>query len=250
MKVIQTSINCHTFTYQMIMEKMHCHESIEVNYVKFGSAIYYIDNQEVLLNKGDILLLNANYPHKLVTVGNPINLISMEISTDYIHSNCPFEWHDDFIDQVITDKLAQLVFSDISDSFYSNGVTDYIKYGIGYLLQVVKKSEENTAVFAAKSFIANNYIMIKSVDDVSSHLNMSTSHLQRLFKCETGTSIGNYINMIKLKNAAFLLTNTHIPIGEIDVHVGINSRQSFYIAFKKMYHMSPMKYRSITSKTI
>ena len=56
--------------------------------------------------------------------------------------------------------------------------------------------------------------------------------MERVFKQETGDSIWNYLNNIRMENAVYYLTQSNIPIGDIDELVGIHSRQNFYLLFK------------------
>jgi transcriptional regulator GlxA family with amidase domain len=67
--------------------------------------------------------------------------------------------------------------------------------------------------------------------------------MERVFKQETGDSIWNYLNNIRMENAVYYLTQSNIPIGDIDELVGIHSRQNFYLLFKNKYQVSPSQYR-------
>ena len=72
--------------------------------------------------------------------------------------------------------------------------------------------------------------------------------MERIFKRETGSTIWQYVMECRMDAAKDLLENTPIPIGEIDPLIGMNSRQTFYIQFKRHYGVSPAEYRKLFRK--
>ena len=87
--------------------------------------------------------------------------------------------------------------------------------------------------------------MLKIInEDFSKHLSpklfaadfhVSESYLQRLFKQNVGQSIIEYINSKRLEQAKFYLEKTDMPIIDIAVSVGLNTRHNFIQLFKKKY---------------
>lgn len=59
--------------------------------------------------------------------------------------------------------------------------------------------------------------------------------MQRIFKQFTNQTVWTYLVALRVKKEAYLLRYTDIPIGDIDENIGINSRQNFYILFKKTH---------------
>ena len=72
---------------------------------------------------------------------------------------------------------------------------------------------------------------------------LSPSRLRHLFKHETGTTLSQYLKMVRLRQAEMLLRTTFLSMKEIAKLLGITSHSSFARAFKKTYGVSPTAYR-------
>jgi len=74
-------------------------------------------------------------------------------------------------------------------------------------------------------------------------LNLSKSHLQRLFKQATGLALGQLLTEKRLQTAANLLTSTNLSIKEIACAVGYEHGSSFTRAFERRFERAPREYR-------
>jgi transcriptional regulator GlxA family with amidase domain len=81
------------------------------------------------------------------------------------------------------------------------------------------------------------------IHDWAGALNLSESHLQRLFKQATGLALGQLLAEKRLQRAANLLTNTNLSIKEIACAVGYEHGSSFTRAFGKRFEQAPRYYR-------
>lgn len=78
---------------------------------------------------------------------------------------------------------------------------------------------------------------------LADHLIMSTTTLNRKINSITGTNTTNYIRQRKLARARYLLTNSNMSMGEIQVVCGFESPSYFSRAFKGEFGESPTDYR-------
>ncbi|MEI7376426.1 helix-turn-helix domain-containing protein [Dickeya chrysanthemi] len=81
------------------------------------------------------------------------------------------------------------------------------------------------------------------INDVTAKSGYSKWHLQRLFKKETGVSLGTYIRNRRLSKAAIELKLTNQTIQDVALRYCFDSQQSFTRTFKKRFGMSPGHYR-------
>jgi len=86
------------------------------------------------------------------------------------------------------------------------------------------------------------------ITDLASQLRMSTSHLQRLFKRETGVRIGEWLITMRLQKAAYLLANSYLSVKEIARAAGYEHMSSFIRAFERVYVVSPTRYREVADE--
>jgi AraC family transcriptional regulator of arabinose operon len=83
-----------------------------------------------------------------------------------------------------------------------------------------------------------------SIKELAQSVNLSSSRLRHLFKDETGLSIKQYLKAQRMQKAKELLESTFLSIKEIMPRIGIKDKSHFTRAFKKLYGLSPAKYRS------
>ena len=96
----------------------------------------------------------------------------------------------------------------------------------------------------AIKYIYDNYKNNISLEDVAKHVYLSTVHMSRLFKQETGKNLMDYLNMVRVEKAKELL-NTHMyKIFEVSNMVGFNDHHYFSTMFKKYTNMTPSEYMS------
>lgn len=93
-------------------------------------------------------------------------------------------------------------------------------------------------------FIRENYCKNIGINDISGHLNLSYSHVRKIFRDETGTSIMEYINSLRIQEAKRLLLSKDCGIKKIALSVGYNNDQSFERYFKKIVGVTPGEFRS------
>lgn len=82
-----------------------------------------------------------------------------------------------------------------------------------------------------------------SLDEIASHLNLSSSRLRHLFKEETGTTIVQYRKTFRLLQAKLLLETTFLNVKEIMLKVGCKHESNFVRNFKRQHGLSPKRYR-------
>ncbi len=82
-----------------------------------------------------------------------------------------------------------------------------------------------------------------SLEETAEHLKISSSYLSRLFKKETGIAFGEYVNKLKIEEAASLLLYTEYTDTEISNLLGFSSQSYFIKIFKKHTGTTPKTYK-------
>jgi transcriptional regulator GlxA family with amidase domain len=80
-------------------------------------------------------------------------------------------------------------------------------------------------------------------------VNLSHSHLQHLFKQQTGVCLGQLLTEQKLHRAAYLLTHSNLRIKEIANSTGYEHTSSFIRAFERHFAQPPRLYRKSQART-
>lgn len=82
-----------------------------------------------------------------------------------------------------------------------------------------------------------------SVTSIADHLSLSSGHLSRVFKAETGQTLLDYISDLRLERAKALLMNTNMRVQDIAGQVGLTSIDYFIRFFKRRTGMPPQQFR-------
>ncbi|TFE26971.1 response regulator [Cohnella luojiensis] len=104
-------------------------------------------------------------------------------------------------------------------------------------------SRHREEISKALSFIHDRYATKISLEDICSHVNLSRSHLSKLFKDQQGLPVMEYMETYRLKQARMLLRTTKRPIAEIIDRVGIADVFYFSKLYKKHFGINPSKDR-------
>jgi len=80
---------------------------------------------------------------------------------------------------------------------------------------------------------------------IADQMQMSTNYLRAVFKEETGQPLADYITKQRLEQIVKLLVDTNRTVEDISLNNGFSAVNSFYVAFKKAYGMTPIHYRKL-----
>lgn len=117
-----------------------------------------------------------------------------------------------------------------------------------YGLKVGETIDRNHSRYTQKvaraiKFMHENYSKDISVVDIADALEVSDSHLSRIFRNETGQTILEYLTAIRIEAAKNLLDRHNFKIYEISEMVGYRTSQYFSQVFVRMTGINPLEYR-------
>lgn len=107
----------------------------------------------------------------------------------------------------------------------------------------IKTEGLSPGIEKALEYVKENYQSSISVQEVARHSSLSYHHLCRKFKKETGRTVVELINWLRIDKAKDLLESSPDPIHEIAEKVGFTSTVQFHRTFKKLERDTPMQYR-------
>ena len=107
-----------------------------------------------------------------------------------------------------------------------------------------KESKHSIIVNSVKEYIISEYPNPNlSLKIIASEFDMSVVYLGKIFKDEENCSIAEYINDVRLAEAARLLSETNFNNTKIMEKIGYESESSFYNLFKKKHGLTPKEYK-------
>lgn len=109
--------------------------------------------------------------------------------------------------------------------------------------KVSNKRVYSVEIEKAIEYIENNIKRPITLDDVASHINLSTHYLSKLFKKEMKVNFITYLTERRIEIAKKMLLDTDIPIINIAIDLSYNQPNYFSKVFKKTVGLTPTEYR-------
>lgn len=135
---------------------------------------------------------------------------------------------------------------------YNNiGFFDDAKAAIDAGFRPCKRCRPDKAVFQpdlelvkkAKEIFDENYHKLIDLSSISKQLGVSTNHLARLFKQNSGFTPIHYITKLRVDRSVELLGQDDKDILEVAYMAGFKSLSNFYKCFKEQTGYTPKEYR-------
>lgn len=229
----------------------HLHRWYEIIFIKDGKMDVIIDGDVYTLEKNDSVFIFPNQTHQLVsgeTSKHRLILLKPELIA---HFNSKLQGCTPKNPKKHIDSSAWIeLFMSASES----SAFEEIK-GILYIYcaffsddEFVSVSDKDAAngsdlIHRIFSFADENYLNSCSLKDLSAHIGYDYSYLSKLFSERIGLSFTEYVNMLRIDRACYLLKNTELPILEIAEMCGYGSLRSFNRNFAKQLNMTPRDYK-------
>ncbi len=226
-------------------------------YILDGEIVISTKNQNFTAKKGDMVLIPAGVKH------------DFNLSQKNYAKKCWFHFDlniggNGFFDNLdlpykITIGINKHV-KDLFDGIFkcalskrmqdklkvSSGIIDLVSFYLdncNYSQHVVELKDE---IDKAIEFIKDNFRQNVSLSQIASHANLSPNYFVRKFKERTGYAPLQFLCIMKMERAKYLIEQTQDPISSIMEELGFYDASYFSKLFKKYCGYSPKKFREIS----
>jgi len=105
------------------------------------------------------------------------------------------------------------------------------------------QSADSLLIRTIKQYVHQHYAAQISLETLADKVQLSTAYLCNIFKTETGETIGNYIQRVRIERSQQLLTSTLMNVSEISNAVGYTASKYFSRIFRKHIGIRPTEFR-------
>jgi AraC family transcriptional regulator len=93
------------------------------------------------------------------------------------------------------------------------------------------------------AYMTENLHRKLTLTDLAKQVNLSGSHLRKLFRTEIGRPPMVHLKMLQVERAQVLLKTTFLSVKEVMAHVGVFDKSHFLRDFRRFAGMTPTEYR-------
>jgi len=254
----------------------HKHDYLEMMFVYSGSIKHEIEGEKLVIEKGEILLLDMNVEHSIEKAGENDIAINILIKKEF------FDWI----------FMSQIAYNDLMSNFIvkalygKNEFKQYIHFKTSenhkiynFMMQILmeyydKKNGMETAIRAYIMLLFNELLrdyekylssdLVYKIDvtisteilryinshykditlkAMANHFGYNPDYIGKLVKKVIGKTLTDLIKEKRLKQAEYLLQNTKMSVMDVVTEIGYSNVSYFYKQFKDQVGITPDEYR-------
>ncbi|RCH55279.1 AraC family transcriptional regulator [Mucilaginibacter hurinus] len=256
----------------------HRNEGIEISFLETGHMPFALDGSEYMVNPNELVITRPWQPHK---VGNPtisigrwhwfildvdvrqphqewnwpkwivLNRADLDELTTMLRQNEQPVWKANDDIKRCFQKIGALLKNDPVNS--ESMVIIYINEIFIHLLELFRKgniglnqslTESRRTIELFIDHLAHNIIEPWTIESMAEHCHMGVTRFTYYFKMLTNKTPMQYLNFIRIEQAAKLLLNDREQhISAVCYECGFSSTEYFSTVFRKVYKCSPTSFR-------
>lgn len=113
---------------------------------------------------------------------------------------------------------------------------------------LAENTDSNNTIDIAKKYIHEHFRENIDRDMIASIACITPNYLSKRFRAETGLSLREYVNQLRINEAKRLLLSTNKSISEIAGEVGFDNISYFSTVFRKFCNISPLEWKHGSSQ--
>ena len=258
--------------------RYHTHEFFEINYVQKGNCINLVEDDNIFMSEGDMIIMHPGAFHNLYANADCVvynflidkKWLCSEVAAMLSQGGAVFE----FLREAGNDDFYKYVLCPVSDGngraislaerlielSRSASAWRYLYCEATMLECLGALCENSNGAYLSHGRGQSSYIMIDmltyvvencatvDLDKMSERYFYSKTHICRLFLKNTGKSFNKTLMDMKIGRACSLLENSEMTAEEIAHAVGYDSVEYFYRLFKQKTGMTPKEYKNKASR--
>ncbi len=255
---------------------VHSHQDFsELVVVLEGSATHMVDDEELMIKKGDVFVINNGTRHGYK------NLIDFKICNimfdfDYMFSDHPdlktsAAFHTLFVvepnfkerkfssrtklnDEELKKFTVRLKHMSDEYALRKTGYRSYLQSEFVELsIELIRKFERFecigdsniSGIACVAAEIEKHFDRDYTVEDLAKMAGISVRHFTRVFSQTYNMPVTRYLETVRMNNAKLLLRSSSKSVTEIAYECGFSDNNYFARRFKALYQITPTAYRGM-----
>lgn len=257
---------------------LHWHEEIEFIYIRHGSAVFSVNHIEYPVQSGDCLIINSGELHSgYARSPEPCAYSSIVFKLSWLSALHPDRCQTAYLNPLLRgdslfppfvdvhsqelrhlrSEIKELIkeYTEQTEGFelllkgrlykFLVGIRPYLIPRQQYFQSHIAHTRKWKNVTRVLEYIDANYKHPLTLEELAEVGSMTPSHLCRLFKQLTGSRPIEYINMLRINNAAMMIQTDSCSIIEAAMENGYQHLSYFSKQFRKYKQMTPSAYKRL-----
>ncbi len=219
----------------------HSHNVYEIYVLTSGRRDMYVGTGVYAVRAGDAVLIPPHVPHR--SCGKtPYSGICIEFSDGALGGLSLPER--ERIREIFKKRVVHIDTGALDDSSgdrqeYLAKLADLI--GAGRDMAEERRTRSDLSPIG--NYIQEHYKELRGLDAIAERFGISRSYLCRVFKKQTGITVTEYMNRLKVQHAVKLLQETELAVNEIASASGFDNVIYFNRVFKRIRGVTPKEER-------
>lgn len=248
---------------------LHWHDEIEILYIETGCLKLIINQTSYTGLPGNIFLVNPREIHGMTTEDRTMRYHALVFPLRFItfqtHNACANDFflplsqgllllHNRITEDTLhlaTEQLIRrvLTLQKEKPAGYQLAIQLacaqllYNLYADGAYKELAPLSGEPAVKREILACLQERYTENLSLKELAGIFHMSEKYFSRYFKKNFQMTLTDYLNSLRLENAARLLSDTTLSVTEVAFQSGFNNVSYFIRTFKAAFGCSPLRYR-------
>jgi len=225
------------FDHSNMSYPLHKHAFSEIHILLSGNAVLRCDGEDVVLNKGDVLLIPTNVMHTYQTCAKDSKRLSFFVDDD--------KHFQSISKSAIPQSMLPLLCEEIQ-AYVLFGRDAKLRSLLSYICCDFFAIEKQATPITNRELIIENFFFQKynqkiTLDDLAKELMLSHKQTEREVRKITGNTFTDELTKRRINAAIMLSQTTDITLAEISELVGYSSYCGFYKAFKRVQNRTEEK---------
>ena len=236
----------------------HSHICYQLYYIVKGTPVFFVRGTELQLQPASFFYIPPNTPHRML----PLSQGSMQsyelkffIHDDYLRSQLPAAPTTLQDDTLARRMLCYIVHNWKSKNPQNQANIEHILYSLiscFFLDQVQYDNRDSSHVETTgyspitrsiMAYIENHFHASFSMQKMAEELNYHRNYLSTVFSRDTGISVVDYLNLIRIRQAVIFFAYYNQDVFTAYESIGFTNASHFSRVFKSLVGISPRNFK-------
>ena len=254
-------------TWKNYHMRPHHHEACELMYVFSGACQISYPDGMVKMRSGDYIFLDAGIEHALLTDESACTMLNVEFTfapPQDFYTMRRLQTASTYFRELVRHGEPVFLGNDADGELFRS--LDTLVVGLSakkerdaclvhsemaaFLLSLAQSHWENETKVDANRYVRHTMLYIQhhfrekiTIPTLAARFSVSPDHLGRVFRASTGQTIHGFLTRVRCEHAATLLLRENASLENIALECGFPSGQQFLRDFRKLYNLTPARYR-------